>query len=82
MAEDKAKRAARQKEYNARPENIKKRAANNKARSLMIKKYGKSALKGKDVDHKTANNPSSSSNNSTSNLRIMSVKKNRGRNNN
>ncbi|ENU5815593.1 HNH endonuclease [Vibrio fluvialis] len=78
MAEDKAKRAARQKEYNARPENKKKRAANNRARRLMIKKHGKQALKGKDVDHKDGN----PRNNNPSNLRIMSRKKNRGRNNN
>lgn len=78
MAEDKAKRAARQKEYNARPENKKKRAANNRARRLMIKKHGKAALKGKDVDHKDGN----PRNNTPSNLRIMSRKKNRGRNNN
>lgn len=78
MAEDKAKRAARQKEYNARPENKKKRAANNRARRLMIKKHGEAAVKGKDVDHKDGN----PRNNNPSNLRIMSRKKNRGRNNN
>lgn len=44
----------------------------------MIKKHGKAALKGKDVDHKDGN----PRNNAPSNLRIMSRKKNRGRNNN
>ncbi|WP_198533036.1 HNH endonuclease [Salinivibrio kushneri] len=44
----------------------------------MIKKHGKKAVQGKDVDHKSGN----PMNNSGSNLRIMSRKKNRGRNNN
>ncbi|OOE32873.1 hypothetical protein BZG05_12990 [Salinivibrio kushneri] len=78
MAEDPQKRAARQKKYNAQPEQRRKRAANNRARRLMIKKHGKKAVQGKDVDHKSGN----PMNNSGSNLRIMSRKKNRGRNNN
>lgn len=65
-------------EYQKRPENVKKRVARNKARRLMIQKHGKAALKGKDVDHKDGNPP----NNKPSNLRIMSRKENRGRNNN
>ena len=67
------------KEYAARPENIKKRAARVKARRLMEKKYGKSAIKGKDVDHKKALKDGGET--TLSNLRLLSPKKNRGRNN-
>lgn len=63
-------------EYHSKPEQKKRRAGRNKARALMIKKRGKKALKGKDVDHKDRN----PRNNSASNLRIQSKKKNRGRN--
>jgi hypothetical protein len=63
-------------EYHSKPEQKKRRAGRNKARALMIKKRGKKALKGKDVDHKDRN----PRNNSSSNLRIQSKKKNRGRN--
>lgn len=62
--------------YHSRPEQIKRRSSRNKARRLMIKKRGKSALRGKDVDHRDRN----PNNNSASNLRIQSKKKNRGRN--
>ena len=67
---------AEYKRYHAKPEQKKRRAARNKARALMIKKHGKKKLKGKGVDHKDRN----PKNNSTSNLRIQSKKKNRGRN--
>ena len=67
---------AEYKRYHAKPEQKKRRAARNKARALMIKKHGKKKLKGKDVDHKDRN----PKNNSASNLRIQSKKKNRGRN--
>lgn len=63
-------------EYHSKPEQKKRRAGRNKARALMIKKKGKKALKGKDVDHKDRN----PRNNSSSNLHIQSKKKNRGRN--
>lgn len=63
-------------DYHSKPKQKKRRAQRNKARSLMIKKHGKSALKGKDVDHKDRN----PHNNSGSNLRIQSKKANRGRN--
>ena len=62
--------------YHSRPEQKKRRAARNAARSLMIKKRGKAAVKGKDIDHKDRN----PLNNSASNLRIQSKSKNRGRN--
>ena len=61
--------------YQGRPEQIKNRTARNRARRLMIKKHGKSKLRGKDVDHKDSN----PRNNGYSNLRIMSKSKNRAR---
>ena len=63
------------KEYKA-SRTPKRRAANiarKRARRLMIKKHGKAALKGKEVDHKN-NNPTD---NSAKNLRIISKKANR-----
>jgi hypothetical protein len=65
------------KAYNARPEQKKRRAQRNKARRAAIRKYGKSALQGKDIDHKDGN----PMNGCKSNLRVMSIKTNRGRNN-
>lgn len=38
-------------EYHASPEQKKRRAARNAARRKAVKKYGKKALKGKEVDH-------------------------------
>ena len=65
------------KAYAAQPEQKKRRAQRNKARRAAIRKYGKSALKGKDIDHKDGN----PMNGCKSNLRVMSVNRNRGRNN-
>lgn len=62
--------------YHKKPEQRARRSSRNKARRLAIKKHGKAALKGKDVDHKDRN----PMNNSSSNLRIQSKKENRGRN--
>ena len=62
--------------YHAKPEQKKRRAGRNKARSLAVKRYGKAALKDKDIDH-VDRNPL---NNSRSNLRIQSKAKNRARN--
>ena len=50
-------------------------ASRHRARRLMIKKYGKAAVKGKDVDH-TDGNPLHTV---ASNLSIMSVHKNRSK---
>ncbi len=60
-------------EYHGKPEQIKRRAGRNAARSLMIKKHGKKKLKGKEVDHKDFN----TTNNSSSNLSIKSKVANR-----
>lgn len=66
--------SAYDREYQARPEQVRKRVARNAARRMMIKKHGKSALKGKDVDHRNGN----ATDNSGSNLRIRSRSENRG----
>ncbi|WMM94905.1 HNH endonuclease [Roseobacter phage CRP-804] len=63
------------KEYQARPEQVKKRVARNKARRMMIRKHGASALKGKDVDHRNGN----ATDNSASNLKIMARSENRAK---
>lgn len=63
------------KAYQKRPEQVKARVARNRNRRLAIKKYGKAALKGKDIDHKDGN----PRNNKRSNLRIMSASKNRAK---
>lgn len=67
---------AEYKNYHSKPEQIKRRAGRNAARRLVIKKKGKAAVAGKDIDHKDRN----PRNNSASNLRIQSKKQNRGRN--
>lgn len=38
-------------EYHAKPEQKKRRADRNAARRKAVKKYGKTALRGKEVDH-------------------------------
>ena len=78
MPEDKKKRAARQKLYNARPEQKKARAKRNAARAKMIKAGRVKKGDGKDIDHKDG----VKAGNGNKNIRVMSVKKNRGRNNN
>ena len=56
----------------------KRRAARNAARRSMIKKYGKAAMKGKDVGHKN-NNLGGNLSNSPGNLTVQSTKYNRGK---
>ena len=63
------------KAYQKRPEQVKKNSARRAARRMMIKKAGKSALKGKDIDHRNGN----ATDNRTSNLQIMSSSKNRAK---
>jgi len=63
------------KAYQKKRRQIKNRVARNKARRLMIKKYGKSALKGKDVDHKKPLAKGGSM--SVSNLRVIKSSTNR-----
>lgn len=63
--------------YAAKPVQKKRRAQRNKARRIAARFFGAEAIRGKDIDHRDGN----PMNNSKSNLRIMSVKKNRGRNN-
>jgi len=60
--------------YHSKPDQKKRRAGRNAARSLLIKKGIARKGDGKDVDHKDRN----PTNNSTSNLRIQSKAKNRG----
>ena len=67
--------SAYDKAYQARPEQVKKRVMRNAARKLMIKKHGKSALKGKDVDHKRG----TKAGNGSGNLQIISRSKNRSK---
>ncbi len=62
--------------YQGTPEQIKKRASRNKARSLLAQKYGKSAIAGKDVNHRDSN----PLNNSIKNLNIQSKSVNRSNN--
>lgn len=42
-------------DYHAKPEQKKRRAARNAARNAAEKKYGKKALRGKEVDHLGSN---------------------------
>lgn len=65
-------------QFHGKPEQIKKRAQRVQARRNVIKVKGKSAVKGKDVDHIVPLSRGGSNN--MSNLRVTSVKKNRSRN--
>ena len=67
---------AYQRKYNAKPENISKRSANNSARREMVKKHGAAAVKGKDVAHKRALDNGGS--NDPRNLGLSDVTSNRG----
>lgn len=65
-----------QKEYNARPENVKKRVANNAARREAIKDGRVKKGDGKEVAHKRALN--NGGDNSPSNLKVQDGSKNAG----
>ena len=64
------------KDYSGKKQQIKERASRNKARAIMIDKYGYKACQNKDIDH-IDHNPL---NNKISNLRIRSIKSNRSNN--
>lgn len=63
--------------YHAKPEQRKNNNLRKKARRMMIKELGAAALAGKDIDH--IKPLSKGGSNARSNLRVMSVAKNRGR---
>jgi len=63
-------------DYHGTEKQKKRRAQRNKARRIMTREKGKSALAGKDIDHKDRN----PYNNRRENLRISSKKANRSRN--
>lgn len=62
--------------YNHRPEIIKNRSERNQARTIMGKKLGAAAIKGKDIDHKKM--VIHGGTNAPSNLRVRSPHANRG----
>ncbi len=62
--------------YQATVTQKKRRAKRNAARAAVVKKKGAAAVRGKDVDHKRPLSKGGS--NKASNLRVASVKKNRG----
>jgi hypothetical protein len=61
--------------YDARPENVKKRTMNNQARSMLEKEGKVKKGDGKDVDHKKPLRAGGG--NSRSNLRVQAASKNR-----
>ena len=75
MPEDKKKKAARDKKYNARPEQKKNRAARNAARRKLEKAGRVKKGDGKDVDHIKG----VKAGNGKKNLRVLPKSKNRGR---
>jgi len=62
--------------YNHEPENIKKRSLRNKARLIVSKDLGKSAIAGKDVHHKVM--VKDGGGNARKNLGVADPSKNRG----
>ena len=73
---DKAALARHYANYQGKPEQIAKRSERNKARRIMEKKVGSKAIAGKDIDHKKPIR--SGGTNAPGNLRVATVKKNRG----
>lgn len=76
MAQSPARKAAYDKAYNARPEQVKRRAMRNKARRELEKEGLVHKGDGKDVDHRRPLDSGGS--NARSNLRVVSETKNRG----
>jgi hypothetical protein len=70
------KKAAYDKAYNARPEQVKNRMERNRARAAMMKAGKAEKGDGKDVDHKKMLDAGGS--NGGSNLRVISKTDNRG----
>jgi hypothetical protein len=62
--------------YDARPENVKARTNNNKARAMMVKEGRVKKGDGKDVNHKVPQRDGGST--KRSNLNVQTQKKNRG----
>ena len=71
-----SKRSKQQRAYNSRPEQKKRRAGRNKARSTMMQAGKVRRGDGKDIDHKNKN----ARDNSRGNLRVRSVSANRADN--
>ena len=61
--------------YQGKPDQIKNRAKRNQARALVVKSRGKSAVAGKDVDHRKPLSKGGS--NGAGNLRTVSKSTNR-----
>jgi len=61
--------------FHSKPEEIKKRAMRNAARSTMKKKLGAAAIAGKDIDHKKPLRKGGG--NGAGNLKVSSVRANR-----
>lgn len=70
------KKAAYDKAYNARPDQVKKREARNQARAQLMRDGKVKKGDGKDVDHKQMLD--GGGDNSKSNLRVVSQTENRG----
>lgn len=67
---------AKEAKWAATPKQKKRRAARNAARRAAIKKYGKAALRGKEVDHLGSNRNGDLRKRKT---KVVSFKKNRSR---
>jgi hypothetical protein len=67
---------AYQREYNAKPENVRKREANNKARAMLLREGKVKIGDGKDVAHIRPLNGGGTDN--RDNLEVRSEKSNRG----
>ena len=65
--------AAEYRDYHSKPEQRARRSSRNKARRLMIKERGASAVKGKEVHHKNHN----ALDNRKSNRSLLSISANR-----